>query len=119
MHEIYVFSANGRARAGNEFGYPTGEKHALLILLRQRPGSEADWIAAEVTATTRGWYELVFSEASTVRPRISPAYQHGRWRLTVRLWRMAVRSSPLRMRSSRRLTTRCGGPAAPAAERER
>jgi hypothetical protein len=69
MHDVYVFSANGRAAVGNEFGYPPGEKHALLILLRQRPGSEADWIAAEVTATVRGWYELVFLEASTVLPQ--------------------------------------------------
>jgi hypothetical protein len=68
VHEAYVFSANGRAAASNEFGYPSGEKHALLILLRQRPGSEADWIAAEITATVRGWYELVFSETSTVPP---------------------------------------------------
>lgn len=54
---------------GNEFGYPPGEKHALLILLRQRPGSEADWIAAEVTATVKGWCELVFLDASTVPPQ--------------------------------------------------
>jgi hypothetical protein len=68
VHEVYVFSVNGRAAAGNDFGYPPGEKHALLILLRQQPGSEADWVAAEIAATARGWYELVFSEASTLPP---------------------------------------------------
>ena len=63
-----MFSANGRATAGNKLGYSLGETHALLILLRQRPGSEADWVAAEIAATVRGWSELVFLEASTVPP---------------------------------------------------
>src|SRR2546425_9470054 len=36
---------------GQRVGYPPSEKHALLILLRQRPGSEADWIAAKIAAT--------------------------------------------------------------------
>ena len=63
---MFVLSATGRASEDNGFGYPAGEKHALLIFLRQPSDSEPDWLAAEVAATASGWYEVQIKEASTM-----------------------------------------------------
>ena len=66
MSEMFIFSANGRAGKDNSFGYSAGEKHALLLILRQPSDSEPDWLAAEVAASASGWYDLEFKKASTI-----------------------------------------------------
>lgn len=57
-YRIHIFLASGAAGPSNQFGYPGGERHALLILLRQPDGSDHDWDSAANHATEAGWTDV-------------------------------------------------------------
>lgn len=64
--EIHMFSAVAEAGAG--CGYPPGERHPMLIFVRQRPGSPHDLAAAAAAAKAAGWREVDITRAGTLPP---------------------------------------------------
>ena len=58
MYEIQLFLGIGAASEGNQFGYPVGERHALLIFSREVAGSETNWSSAKTHAREGGWFDL-------------------------------------------------------------
>ena len=64
MFEIVLFEAVATAGPANLSGYPTGEKHALIVFARQRAGSEADFSAACGIAKQYGWLDVTISRAA-------------------------------------------------------
>lgn len=63
-HEIHMFSAVAEAGAG--CGFPHGERHPMLIFVRQRPGTPHALAAAAAAATTAGWREVDITRAGTL-----------------------------------------------------
>ena len=70
-HEIHMFSAVAEAGAG--CGFPPGERHPMLIFVRQSPGSEHDLSAAAAAATHAGWHEIDITRAGTLPPDAADA----------------------------------------------
>lgn len=66
MDEVHIFMAVAKASAGNELGYASGQKHALLIFVRQPYGSDHDWTRAEEIATNSGWSDVDISKAGSI-----------------------------------------------------
>jgi hypothetical protein len=64
MVEVAFFLGEGRAGAGNRQGYPIGEKHVLMLFLRQERGTEPDFEAATREMEKRGWQEIVLFRAA-------------------------------------------------------
>ncbi len=59
--EVHIFL--GTAAAAGVAKYPTGERHAMHIYLRQAIGSEHDWNAAEAVALNGGWADVSLNKA--------------------------------------------------------
>ncbi len=82
-HEIHMFSAV--AEAGADCAYPNGERHPLLIFVRQAPGHAHDMGAAAAAATREGWIEvditragtLPFDASDSMEPRVLEAYRRA------------------------------------------
>lgn len=70
-HEMHMFSAVAEAGAG--CGFPPGERHPMLIFVRQRPGSAHDLAAAAAAAGAAGWREIDITRAGTLPPDASDA----------------------------------------------
>ena len=69
LHEIHMFSAVAEAGAG--CGYPHGERHPMLIFVRQTPGGPHDLPAAAAAAAAAGWREIDITRAGTLPPDAS------------------------------------------------
>jgi hypothetical protein len=65
-HEIHMYSAVALATATS--GYPEGQRHPLLIFLRQEAHSEHDLLRAESAAVGLGWDEVDITRAGTLPP---------------------------------------------------
>ena len=63
--DIHIFLGEARARPDN-LSYPPGQKHAVLIMLKQPRTSVPEWRKAEAFAESKGWYEVRLSKASTI-----------------------------------------------------
>jgi len=70
-HEIHMFSAVAEAGAG--CGFAHGERHPMLIFVRQRPGAPHDLAAAAKAATNSGWREVDITRAGTLPPDAADA----------------------------------------------
>jgi hypothetical protein len=70
-HEIHMFSAVAEAGAG--CGFAHGERHPMLIFVRQPPGSAHDLAAAAAAANAAGWREVDITRAGTLPPDASDA----------------------------------------------
>lgn len=64
MVEVAFFLGEGRAGVENGLGYPVGEKHALILFLRQGKGAEPNFEAAKREMEKRGWKEVVLLRAA-------------------------------------------------------
>lgn len=62
--EVHMYSAVALATATS--GYPEGERHPLLIFLRQAARSEHDLLRAESAAVGLGWNEVDITRAGTL-----------------------------------------------------
>lgn len=69
--EIHMFLAVAQAAAPGR--YPLGERHPMLIFVRQAPGSEHDFAAAEAAALKAGWADVDFTKAGTLPPEAAAA----------------------------------------------
>lgn len=63
--KVHVFQANAVSQNSDVTGYPAGEKHAMLIFLRQ-PEEDHDWQEAENRAHSSGWNQVEFRRAGTL-----------------------------------------------------
>jgi len=68
MVEIILFLGTATADEDNPHGYSAGEKHAVLLFLRQDKGSAPNWSNAEDELEKKGWSDIVLSEASPIAP---------------------------------------------------
>ena len=68
-YEIHMFSAVAEAGAG--CGFPHGERHPMLIFVRQAPGTPHAMATAAATATDAGWREVDITRAGTLPPDAS------------------------------------------------
>lgn len=59
--EIHMYMAVARAETTEK--YPAGERHPVLVFLRQREHAEHDFSAAESVASEAGWAEVDFTKA--------------------------------------------------------
>jgi hypothetical protein len=65
VNEVHAFSAAGTVGPSNE-RYTRGERHDLLVLVRQVTGTDHDWEAAERVVAEAGWVDIAFEKAATV-----------------------------------------------------
>lgn len=65
-HEIHMFSAVAEAGAG--CGFPHGERHPMLIFVRQPRGTAHALAAAAAAASAAGWREVDITRAGTLPP---------------------------------------------------
>ena len=54
------------AKAGPGLAYPADERHPLLIFVRQAPGADHDFEAADAIAGAAGWHDPDFLRAGTL-----------------------------------------------------
>jgi len=66
--EIHIFLAIASALEGNDFGYPEGERHAMLVFTSQEVGTDHDWENAEAIVKGNNWAEIEFTKAGTLSP---------------------------------------------------
>jgi hypothetical protein len=64
--EVMLFRALAAATGENTLGYPKGERHPVLIFLREKAGASPDWAKAAAELTRRGWSDVTISEAAVV-----------------------------------------------------
>lgn len=67
MNEIFVFLAVASANLA-EHGYPPGERHGLLIMVRQLAGTAADVALAIAVAEESGWTNVSISSSARILP---------------------------------------------------
>ena len=98
MYEVNMFFGTAAAMAGNEHSYPAGERHALLVFLRQLNDTEPDWSLAESVVTNKGWFDVQLDQASVVdpsaldfEPNTRPTYEHA----ITEGWALIVFSDPV------------------------
>ncbi|TPQ27960.1 hypothetical protein C2U68_06855 [Methylomonas koyamae] len=63
-HEVHIFLA--KATASDVEGFPTGQRHAMHIYLRQSLGSAHDWETAQHVAINCGWSQFEILKAGTL-----------------------------------------------------
>jgi hypothetical protein len=66
MYEVHLFNASAVATAVCVGAYRPGDRHAVLAFLRQAPGTDHDWDAAEGHLNSAGWAQVKFSRAGTL-----------------------------------------------------
>ena len=68
MYEVHLFEAIGTASAASEGAYRPGDRHAMLVFVRQYSNTEHDWASAGVGVSDGGWTEVTFQRAGTLIP---------------------------------------------------
>ena len=66
MYEIHLFLGIAAAEETSKSAFPAGERHALLVFLRQPIGSDHYWSLAESCLEDAGWAQVALQKASTV-----------------------------------------------------
>lgn len=67
MSEIHVFTGSA-VSLSSATGYSAGERHALMVFLRQPVGSDHDWASAETLVAAESWGEVLLERGGTVGP---------------------------------------------------
>ena len=65
MFEVHVFTGSAASSAAST-GYPPGERHALMIFLRQPGGSDHDWQGAEALVGAESWSDVSLERGGIV-----------------------------------------------------
>lgn len=58
-----MFLAEASALEGNESGYPKGERHAMLVFIKQDEDTDHDWEKAEYTIKEAKWDNVEIRKA--------------------------------------------------------
>ena len=61
-----MFQGDATSRSQDVTGYPVGEKHALIVFLKQPEGSDHDWAAAEAIVAAAYWSNITLRRAGTL-----------------------------------------------------
>ena len=64
MLEIAIFLGQADTTENNSAGYPAGERHAIVVFLRQEKDASPNFAQAELEMASRGWRHIEFSKAS-------------------------------------------------------
>lgn len=75
--EIHLYMAVARSATAEP--YPAGERHPVLVFLRQAEHSEHDFPAAETVAVKAGWSDVDFTKAG-ILPAEAEATMDERFR---------------------------------------
>ena len=67
--EIHLFFGIASAGQNSKLGYPVGERHAILVFLRQPANTEPDWEQARSYVEGAGWNRVDLQKASKVDPK--------------------------------------------------
>ncbi|WP_285578166.1 hypothetical protein [Geothrix limicola] len=68
MPQVHIFIGSAAAGPTNQFSYPEGERHAVLIFALQDEGADFDWDEAKWLATGRGWHDVEIQRGGVVDP---------------------------------------------------
>lgn len=63
--EVFLFYSEGEAD-GSDPEYQRGNRHALLVFLRQDRDTEPDFETAQGVAEANGWVNVVIEEAAAI-----------------------------------------------------
>lgn len=66
MVEIIVFCVIATALDENSSGYPAGDKHGLLLFIRQLQRTESDFLRAASMIEERGWTDINLLKSSRI-----------------------------------------------------
>lgn len=66
VDEVILFLGTATAGEDNSHGYPLGEKHAVLLFLRQVKGSAPSWSKATEGLEQKGWSNVSLSDANSI-----------------------------------------------------
>jgi hypothetical protein len=66
MYEIHLFLGIATAGVENQFGYPFGERHAMLVFSRQPVGTDSDWELAASHLDGSDWTEIEWERATII-----------------------------------------------------
>lgn len=69
MYEMHLFLGTASAGQNSVGGYPAGERHAMLVFLRQPTNTEPDWERATSNVEETGWTNMDLQKASKVDPK--------------------------------------------------
>jgi hypothetical protein len=86
MYEIHAFTATAYATSECSGPYRLGDRHPMLAFLRQSPGMDHDWTAAESWINRAGWTNVKFERAAT----LNPEYVSGKADYLVRSFEKAM-----------------------------
>jgi hypothetical protein len=64
--EVHLFNASAVPTSVCKGEYRSGDRHAVLVFLRQGAGTDHDWDAAEGNLNSSGWTQVKFNQASTL-----------------------------------------------------
>lgn len=64
--EIILFLGTAAAGERNSQGYPVGEKHAVLLFLRQVKGAAPNWQKSAEALEQKGWSDVNLSDANSI-----------------------------------------------------
>ena len=67
--EIHLFLGTASAGQNSKLGYPAGERHAILVFLRQPANTEPDWEQAKSYVESSGWNRVDLQKASKIDPK--------------------------------------------------
>jgi hypothetical protein len=68
MYEVHVFEAIGTASADSEGAYRPGDRHAMMVFIRQAAETDHDWESAQAGVNDAGWSQVNFQRAGTLIP---------------------------------------------------
>jgi hypothetical protein len=66
MYEVHLFNGSAVATSACSGAYRPGDRHAVLVFLRQAQGTEHDWDVAEGELNSAGWTQVRFTRGGTV-----------------------------------------------------
>ena len=84
MHYVAVFLGQATANDTNSQGYAPGNRHAVVVFLRQDEGAAPNFALAEKELSHRGWTQIAFSKAvhgfpvenlNSVHPHAGASYE--------------------------------------------
>ncbi|MGH9872877.1 MAG: hypothetical protein ACRD9S_10475 [Pyrinomonadaceae bacterium] len=69
IQEIHLFFGIASAGQDSRLGYSAGERHAILVFLRQPANTEPNWEQAKSYVEGEGWNKVDLQKASKVDPK--------------------------------------------------
>ena len=68
MHEVHVFVGSAASLVAEATGHPVGERHAVLVFLRQLAATTHDFAGAEALLEAESWGNVALERGGTLGP---------------------------------------------------